>query len=660
MCHDMYIDNYITFPNLYCCHYYLSHGANSATNPPTRRPTPRGQPRNNTGNRTKSSQNRTLRDSSTSNNNGIQDNNALHNVNSNSRYQTYHGNGNNTNHKKNQERKRNDFPYKTTDFGQIDQLVEAAVSFPHLRPRDMSAIWNRISVLVERRAKKQSRLTNEFDTLLSRAVRDLPKCAPTQLSQLALSVAKITIAVDSASSNSSKHHQLLNDLLVKDCRKDDFFLAVATTAIPLLSKFEACDYSILSGAFAIVGANPVLCDGTSLLRHIAMSIVEMKDLSSFSPEQLSNTIWSMSKAEKELPSSLFVKVANTLAAHDLGSFGEQQLLNILLAFAASAKGPSNRTLFQAVAEELTTSHQLPSFTNQSLANIVFAFGTARISHVPLFGEVAEEVLSRGDLVSFNPQNLCMIAWAFATSKVSNTALFQQIADAAIARSDCLDSADVSILLWAFSHLGVRATSLFESTAHRVAELLDELNDKELTMIVWAYTVANVNAPNLFNSSFADLIVKKSDSGSFTANELSQLYQFHLWQNKELSKGIELPPTFVEKCHSAFTSQKTHASLYHKDVMSALLSLGLDPKEKVVTDKGFQLDACVEIDGKKAGVRVDGPHMFVEETPLGKANLRRRQVFFVEGIRLISIPHWEWSELSPRRQENYLRRQLGMN
>jgi len=270
--------------------------------------------------------------------------------------------------------------------------------------------------------------------------------------------------------------------------------------------------------------------------------------------------------------------------------------------------------------------------------------------------VADE-LSAKNLESTDPQHLSMIAWALATSKVSKPALFMKIADAAVVRGDSLDAQDVANLLWSFSYCGIRSPALFQSMAPILADLLTECNNKELALIAWSYAVANVDSRDLFNSAFADILVERAHT--FSSLELGQIYNFHLWQKEEMSSGLTLPQSFIDLCFDAFTSSKTHVSVYHKDVVSALINQDLHPKENLVTARGLHLDTCVEIDGKKVGVRVDGQHHFIgKTTPNGLTILRRRQMFFVEGVRLISIPHWKWTQLGgPRKQEEYLREQL---
>ncbi|KAL7529633.1 hypothetical protein ACHAXR_003063, partial [Thalassiosira sp. AJA248-18] len=147
---------------------------------------------------------------------------------------------------------------------------------------------------------------------------------------------------------------------------------------------------------------------------------------------------------------------------------------------------------------------------------------------------------------------------------------------------------------------------------------------------------------------------------FDTASLCQLYQWDIWQ-KEERHSAGLPSELKMKCYVAFTSQEFHTSGFQKDVVSVLRSIGLNPREEVLTPRGFSLDALVEIDGKQVGVEMDGPSHFIDRKPKGKTIIKRRHVTNVEGVTLVSVPYWEWSGLFGCRhhQKNYLRSILGL-
>ncbi|KAL7426926.1 hypothetical protein ACHAXM_000641 [Skeletonema potamos] len=71
------------------------------------------------------------------------------------------------------------------------------------------------------------------------------------------------------------------------------------------------------------------------------------------------------------------------------------------------------------------------------------------------------------------------------------------------------------------------------------------------------------------------------------------------------------------------------------------------------DSGYRIDAIVEVNGKTVGIEVDGP---------SHLQARRRQVPSIDGIELVSVPHWEWYKLGKDKvkKQEYLRKLLGLS
>lgn len=577
---------------------------------------------------------------------------------------SHHGKRHTNKYTKNNRRHGRDFPRVTNfaafaTFEQIDNLILAAVDVQHLPPGDMAAVWHRLStLLVERRGQQkqqQRKPTDEFDTLFSRTLKALPQFDSIHLCQTALSMAKITKTVRNYRKGDCQelnHRLILHNLLIVKSAKQDIFQAIATATVPLWSQFEPQWYANLAYACAIAQVCPKFEDGTTLLGRIADAIGALNNLRSFKTQDLSNVLWSYATLH-EPQAALFNRVAdeviNRLATKI--SFEPQDVSNVVWAFARAKM--THRGLFAIVGQEIVKD-KLALFNSQNITNIVWAFASAKEHNVSLFEKFANELVSPNrDLESFNPQNVSSIAWSFATAKVPHQLLFERIAEAAITRND-----DPANILWAFSSSGVKSRLLFESMAPRVAALLRNCPSQELADIAWSYAVANVDCPILFNSAFTDVLLQHLDK--FDSSCLRQLYQWHLWQKEEMhNRG--LPPALEKRGYEAFVSNKVHVSVHNKDLMCALRSIGLAPIEKVTTPKGFMVDVCAELDGNKMGVRVDGPHHFIGRTPMGKTLLKRRQVANVEGIRLVSIPHWEWNQLGGDclKQQHYLCEKLAM-
>ena len=100
------------------------------------------------------------------------------------------------------------------------------------------------------------------------------------------------------------------------------------------------------------------------------------------------------------------------------------------------------------------------------------------------------------------------------------------------------------------------------------------------------------------------------------------------------------------------------------MVAQLSSIGLDPKEEVLMDSGYRIDALVEVNGNQVGIEVDGPHHFIGESrsPLARTILKRRQVPSIDGIELVSVPYWEWNKLLGKdevKKHEYLRNLLSL-
>ena len=166
--------------------------------------------------------------------------------------------------------------------------------------------------------------------------------------------------------------------------------------------------------------------------------------------------------------------------------------------------------------------------------------------------------------------------------------------------------------------------------------------------------ANIDAPTLFDDSFIKKCDEKKDG--FQPEQLHQLYQWHLWQTQEKCNP-GLPRELPDKCHESFQSGVPQPSKLQEDVVAQLVSIGLEPKEEVLMDSGYRIDAIVEVNGKTVGVEVDGPWHFIGDsrTLLGKTILKRRQVPAIDGIELVSVPYWEWRELgkNKEKEQDYL-------
>ena len=396
-----------------------------------------------------------------------------------------------------------------------------------------------------------------------------------------------------------------------------------------------------------------------LFHKVANHIVESNSLHQFRhPQDFSNTVWAYATAGINHP-KLFAKMAvHITESNILDQFDPQALKDTVWAYAKA--GFNHPRLFDKVAKHIVKSDSLDQFKPQELSNTVWAFAAAGISHPKLFEKVANQVIVLKHFEEFKPQELSNTVWSYATAQVSHPRLFKKVTKAAIQRKTEFNSLDVAHLLWAHATMGIVEKQLFSSFAPTAAKWIVSCNNQELANIAWAYTVANIDAQTLFNKHFMKECVEKKEG--FVFEELVQLYQWHLWQTEEKSNA-GLPQELLDKCHKAFTSENLTISKLQEDVVAQLVSIDLDPKEEVLMNSGYSIDAVVEVSGKTIGVEVDGPSHFIGKgrSPTGSTILKRRQVPAIDGIELVSVPYWDWNKLGKNKskKQDYLRKMLGL-
>jgi hypothetical protein len=431
-----------------------------------------------------------------------------------------------------------------------------------------------------------------------------------------------------------------------------------------------------------------------LFEKVGDVIVELESLDSFNSQTLSNIVWAYATADIQ-HYELFEKVADSIVDIDnLDTFDSQGFSNIVWAYATV--NVKRRDLFEKVGDGILCMNSLDSFTPQALSNIAWAYATANVQHPGLFRKIGIAIDKRDDLDAFYPQALANIVWAYATTDIDHPGLFQKVGDAIVdlENLDAFNSQNLANTVWAYATAGVDHRALFDKIGNTIiradslesfapqalsniawayaaanelrAELfeniatvivkktgIDSFNSQDLTNIAWAYAVADIDEALLFSDDFSHAIIRIQEK--LNTQTLNQLYQWHLWRTGEkCAEG--LPKQLYDRCRQAFISTDIIVSSLQKDVVSMLVSVGLNPLEEFVTESGFSVDALLEINGKHIGVEVDGPSHFIGRKQTGATVLKHRQVTMVDKIPIVSVPYFEWNRLGKDKDEKqkYLR------
>jgi hypothetical protein len=506
----------------------------------------------------------------------------------------------------------------------------------------------------------QYQLIEQLNTILYNTLEENMKgYSYRDIATVAICLAKIMKQVESREhrAETGSLHRILHNLLVGiNLEQKQFILdKVAKSSLLILSEFDARSLSNLIYSFALAEYVPTVEGGRTIMDILALEA--MSKLQHFNSQDLSNMLLSYAKM-KSTNSVLFKTAGDKIAGmNDLSEFWPQHFSNILWSYATA--GESHPQLFGKFADHIVAMKDLSSFLPQALSNIIWAYATAGESYPQLYNKLANHIVRMKDLSGFKPQALSNILWSFATAGKSHPLLFQKLEHAVIARCNEFNSQGIANLLLACATVGLIDHHLFTSFAPAVKSVLGQCNNQDLANIAWSYAVANINDPSLFNSDFIDALQAKAND--FVPENLSQLYQWQLWQD-ELKSGINLPSALCEKCRQTFVSQSCRSSRFPYDVISELSCIGLRPKDEVLTLSGYRLDALVEVNGIKVGIEVDGPYHFVNKEATGSTLLKRRQVSTLDDIRIVSVPYWEWGEFGNNgaKKQDYLRAKLGLH
>ena len=548
------------------------------------------------------------------------------------------------------------------DCQTIEEAIEVTIEeSEQLTTRNISAFWavapRLLHEWIKRPVHEKFSASNQLGIILSLTLRNVESFSPRELSTTTLGLAKIMKIVGTTHGKEfpeDSPHQKLHDLLLDPEMKHQILNKIANASMAILPEFDARILGNISYAYALADHSPKIEDGSALFDHLAEKTIPL--LGTFEPQELSDMLWAYSTLGIS-NSDLFQKAGDIIVSLDnLRLFTEQALSNIVWSYATVKE--RHPELFKKVADHVVSLDNLDKFPAETLSNILWAYASADESHLMLFKKTAGHIVLLDNLDEFRVQHLSNIPWAYATAKESHPLLFQKIADAAIKRQNEFNPQCVANFLWAYATNGQIDQHLFSSLAPSVEILLRSCNTQELANVAWAYAVANVAAPSTFNDAFINACLEKEDE--FIIKSLCQLHQWQLWQ-KELESSTRLPPSLQKKCYEAFISRGPGPSLIQDDVTAELFSIGLQPEKGKLTERGYRLDALVDVNGNKIGIEVDGPFHFVGRKPAGRTILKHRQITNLEGIRVASIPYWEWEELGmdSGKKQIYLRLLLGL-
>jgi hypothetical protein len=319
-----------------------------------------------------------------------------------------------------------------------------------------------------------------------------------------------------------------------------------------------------------------------------------------------------------------------------------------------------------------------------------------------FSAIAEQCQEPETLETFSPQGLSNLMWAFGKQGQRADELFERIVPLLLQSASQMTIQSVSTVVWSFAVLGYELPDFFRPLAAVARARIDEFNAQGLANLAWAFAVADVTGSEIDNL-FADgafvsrcnLLIGEagafSSAGSSCNEHLRQLHQWELWRRATAQAAAErgepvwpeLSAELTVACADAFAITDARPSDLQRQVFSALVELGFDPEEEVISPEGYSLDIVFSTEGSDGGgsasaghlwrqqtliaVEVDGPTHFLHKStrPSGSTLLKRRQLR-QSGWALVSVPYFEWQRAASgarngeeafERRKEYLMSQL---
>jgi hypothetical protein len=204
---------------------------------------------------------------------------------------------------------------------------------------------------------------------------------------------------------------------------------------------------------------------------------------------------------------------------------------------------------------------------------------------------------------------------------------------------------------------------------RLETISEEFNSQDVANTLWSMSIFCMLSSDLdlgFLSSLVS-VASRLDYHFFChvdSQYLCQVHQFFIACDIEESLAMRLPASIYAlkadlgpACKAAFLAAPAHPSASQQHVSDTLRSMGLSVEDEFRCPKsGYSIDMRVQDKcpqgtstsadfGVGWAVEFDGPsHFLACKAPTGATLIKRRYLELL-GYILVSVPYWEWDELS---------------
>jgi hypothetical protein len=235
-----------------------------------------------------------------------------------------------------------------------------------------------------------------------------------------------------------------------------------------------------------------------------------------------------------------------------------------------------------------------------------------------------------------------------------------------------NSQEVANTLWAFATIGTKPGERLVGQLERRAEAISgEFNSQEVANTLWAICFFCIQ----FNVSLRFCCSLSFSVPSIDFDDQKNLCQFFIscdmieGPHADLSVSVQtLKEKLGPSCQAAFIGMPVHPSASQQQVSNTLRGMGLSVKDEFRCPKsGYSIDIRVHdirvhaksSTGAAAGwaVEFDGPsHFLTSRLPVGGTLMKRRHLELL-GYTVVSLPFWEWDQLTGSDEKEYLRGKL---
>lgn len=215
--------------------------------------------------------------------------------------------------------------------------------------------------------------------------------------------------------------------------------------------------------------------------------------------------------------------------------------------------------------------------------------------------------------------------------------------------------DIAQVLLAFAELGVEPPpQTLLSLLQAMVSNVQQCNHRHAANVAWALAILArcMCAPVLCTSPWLQVAaealsqrLRDLGSGSFSDEELSQLFQAHLLLRSVAP--LRLPEALVSRSEVAWRQQvdaNCRISELQLDVARALKTIGIEPELKMCTDDGlFRVQLALK--DTRIALEVCGPYRFsINTRRLSGPTLARKVLLEERGWHVVHVYYYQWDEL----------------